>query len=158
MSSLNVLLVSYVFPPCGGVGVLRAASLARYLPAEGIRLDVVTAGNASAVGTDPTLLDEIPTDVHIHRTLTLDFPFGLKKKIKRLATRTNQNRTGLSKAPSVRKSSFLKSILENILVPDPQVAWLPILTRAARHIVLERNIGLVLITAPHSPTFFWSKD
>ena len=56
MSSLNVLLVTYTFPPSGGVGVLRAASLARYFPAEGIRLDVITARNASAVGADPTLL------------------------------------------------------------------------------------------------------
>ena len=34
MSPLNVLLVVYAFPPAGGVGVLRAASLARYFPAE----------------------------------------------------------------------------------------------------------------------------
>ena len=54
MSSLNVLLVTYVFPPGGGVGVFRAASLARYFPAEGIQLDVITARNASAVGADPS--------------------------------------------------------------------------------------------------------
>ena len=53
----------YVFPPAGGTGVMRAASLARYLPAEGIRLDVLTARNASAVGFDPTLLKEIPGEV-----------------------------------------------------------------------------------------------
>ena len=52
MKTLNVLLVSYVFPPVGGTGVMRAASLARYLPAEGIRLDVLTAGNAASVA-DP---------------------------------------------------------------------------------------------------------
>ncbi len=61
MSTLNVLLVSYSFPPAGGVGVLRTASLARYLPAEGIRLDVLTARNAAAVGSDPALIREIAT-------------------------------------------------------------------------------------------------
>ncbi len=75
MKALNVLLVTYVFPPVGGVGVMRAASLARYFPAEGIRLDVLTTRNASAVGSDPTLLKEIPTEVKIHRTVTLDLPF-----------------------------------------------------------------------------------
>ena len=46
MSALNVLLVTYRFPPVGGTGVMRASSLARYLPAEGIRLDVLTTRNA----------------------------------------------------------------------------------------------------------------
>ena len=54
---------------------MRAASLARYFPAEGIRLDVLTPRSASAVGSDPTLLKKIPTEVTVHRTLTLDLPF-----------------------------------------------------------------------------------
>src|ERR1019366_7491465 len=72
MNNLNVLLVPYTFPPAGGTGVMRAASLARYLPAEGIRLDVLTARNASAVGSDFALLKEIPAEVTVHRTITLD--------------------------------------------------------------------------------------
>ena len=84
MKPLNVLLVTYVFPPVGGTGVMRAASLARYFPAEGIRLDVLTARNASAVGADPSLLKEIPSEVRVHRTVTLDLPFGIKKRIKKL--------------------------------------------------------------------------
>ena len=63
---------------------MRASSFARYFPAEGIRLDVLTARNASAVGSDPTLLKEIPSEVTVHRTLTLDLPFSIKKRIKRL--------------------------------------------------------------------------
>jgi len=73
MNNLNVLLVTYSFPPIGGVGVLRAASLARYFPSEGIRLDVLTAHNASAVGFDPSLLSEIPSEVTVHRTITFTF-------------------------------------------------------------------------------------
>src|SRR5277367_5406130 len=78
MSLLNVLLVVYAFPPAGGVGVLRAASLARYFPAEGIKLDVLTTRNPSSVGTDHSLLRELPPEVNIHRTITLDLPFGIK--------------------------------------------------------------------------------
>src|SRR6201996_4141583 len=87
MEPLNVLLVSYVFPPVGGTGVMRAASLARYLPAEGVRLDVLTTRNPAAVGTDPTLLKDIPPSVTVHRTLTLDLPFGVKKGLKRFVKR-----------------------------------------------------------------------
>ena len=86
MSPLNVLLVVYAFPPAGGVGVLRAASLARYFPAEGIKLDVLTTRNPSSVGTDPSLLRRLPPEVNIHRTITLDLPFGIKKRLKSLVT------------------------------------------------------------------------
>jgi len=148
MTPLNVLLVTYSFPPAGGVGVLRAASLARYLPAEEIRLDVLTTRNASAVGTDSTLLRAIPPDVTVHRTMTLDLPFGIKKRIKRMITgaRSNGGKAAASVTPA--KPSFLKTLLQDLLLPDPQVTWLPVLSRAARRIVKERNIGLVLITVP----------
>jgi glycosyltransferase involved in cell wall biosynthesis len=148
MSTLNVLLVTYGFPPSGGVGVLRAASLARYFPAEGIQLDVLTTRNASAVGVDPTLLKEIPAEVRVHRTVTLDLPFGIKKRIKRLLTRAEvpAGKSTSNRAPG--KPNIFKRILENILLPDPQVTWLPVLTRTARSIVRKRGIDLVLITVP----------
>ncbi len=147
MSSLNVLLVTYHFPPAGGVGVLRAASLARYFPAEGIRLDVLTARNASVVGSDPSLLKEIPAEVTIHRTVTLDLPFGIKKGIKRLISGAKAP-AGKAAVPAVAKSTPIRRALEGVLLPDPQVTWLPILTLAARRLVRKRNIDLVLITAP----------
>jgi glycosyltransferase involved in cell wall biosynthesis len=148
MSDLNVLLVCYAFPPAGGTGVMRAASLARYLPGEGIRLDVLTTRNASAVGTDSSLLKDIPADVRIHRTLTLDLPFGIKKGIKKLLMGKKPAAGAAPAAGQEAKHGGIKKILENILVPDPQVTWYPVLTRAARRIVKKRKIDLVLITAP----------
>jgi hypothetical protein len=38
--------------------------------------------------------------------------------------------------------------LQDLLQPDPQVTWLPVLTRAAWRIIRKRNIDLVLITVP----------
>jgi len=148
MKLLNVLLITYSFPPAGGVGVLRAASLARYLPAEGIRLDVLTARNASAVGADTALLNEIPADVRIHRTFTLDLPFGIKKWLKkRIAGRKPLKDTAAAAGPSA-KPNFLKRALQDLLLPDPQVTWLPIAARAACSIVRRRKIDFVLITVP----------
>lgn len=127
---------------------MRATSLARYLPAEGVRLDVLTARNASAVGTDPTLLREIPAEVTVHRTLTLDLPFSLKKRIKRLIAGRKPPAGNPASMAAAGKPSLLKRVIGDILQPDPQVTWFPVLTRAARRIIRERNIDLVLITAP----------
>ncbi|MGB6974749.1 MAG: glycosyltransferase [Terracidiphilus sp.] len=145
---MNVLLVTYSFPPVGGVGVLRAASLARYLPAHGIRLDVLTAQNPSAVGADPELLNDIPKNVTIHRTLTIDLPFGLKKWIKNRITGTRGKLSGSSAKAKPQRPGLLRRVAQDLLLPDPQVTWLPVLTRAACRIIQRRNIDLVLITAP----------
>jgi glycosyltransferase involved in cell wall biosynthesis len=154
--SLNVLLVNYTFPPVGGVNVLRVASLARYLPAHGIRVDVLTTRNPSSVGTDPSLLNDVPAEVTVHRTITLDLPFGVKKTIKRLLTgsRPPTEQAPKDAAPSnpnSAKPNPLKRIVQDALLPDPQVTWVPILTRAAHRIVRDRKIDLVLIScAPFS--------
>jgi glycosyltransferase involved in cell wall biosynthesis len=148
MSALNVLLVTYSFPPAGGVGVLRAASLARYLPGQGIRLHVLTARNASAVGADASLLNEIPAEVEVHRTVTLDIPFGIKKLIKRVIMRGGAPAAKAAAASAGGRPGFLKRIVQDILLPDPQVTWLPALTRAARHIVKAKQIDVVVITVP----------
>lgn len=151
MKKLNVLLIVYAFPPAGGVGVLRAASLARYLPAKGIRLDVLTTRNPSSVGRDASLLADIPPEVTIHRTLTLDLPFGIKKRLKRFVTGGRPPSEKGEPAARSKNSGILKWLLQDVLLPDPQVTWFPFLKRAARRIVRARNIDLVLITtAPFS--------
>jgi hypothetical protein len=152
MSKLKVLLVVYAFPPAGGVGTLRAASLARYFPGQEIQLDVLTTRNPSSVGMDHSLLDDIPPEVTIHRTFTLDLPFGLKKRIKGLLTAGVPSlQHSVAPGTAVSKPGLLSRIVQDTFLPDPQVTWLPILTRAARRIVRERYIDIVVITgAPYS--------
>jgi len=147
---LNVLLVVYAFPPAAGVGVLRAASLARYLPNEGIRLDVLTTRNSSAVGLDPSLLEDIPPAVTIHRTMTLDLPFSLKKRLKRVVT-GGRPPSPAEQGTAQPSSGVLKRAFQDLFLPDPQVVWLPVLSRVAPRIVRNRAIDLVIITgAPFS--------
>ena len=144
MIPLNVLLVSYSFPPVGGTGVIRAANLARYLSGEGIHLDVLTARNASAVGNDAAFLKEIPDSVNVHRTFTFDLPFGIRKRIKKVIT--GDKPRGGQTGPS--KPNIIKRTIQDILQPDPQVTWFPVAIRAASRIVEKSKIDLVIITVP----------
>lgn len=127
---------------------MRAASLARYFPAEGIRLDVLTTRSPAAVGTDESLLADIPAEVTVHRTITLDLPFGIKKRVKRLVTGKTPKPHIAAGPAGPATPSLLKRLVQELLVPDPQRTWLPVLTRAARRIVKEREIDLVLLTVP----------
>lgn len=143
---MNVLLITFSFPPAGGVGVLRALSLAKYLPESGVRVDVLTARNAPAVGKDLSLLQQVPAEVKVHHTWTLDLPFWLRKSIKKAVTGGTGGATAAtSKAGG---GNPLKQLIGNLLLPDPQVGWLPFALPAAVRIIRERAIDAVLITVP----------
>jgi glycosyltransferase involved in cell wall biosynthesis len=154
---MNALLITFSFPPAGGVGVLRALSLAKYLPESGCRVDVLTARNAPSVGRDESLLRQVPDSVKVHRTWTLDLPFGLRKWIKKRLSRRGsgyvsssagaaEDSTNLSTSPGLLQS--IRSLVANLLLPDPQIGWLPFAVPAARGLVRSRQIDVVIITVP----------
>ena len=59
----RLLIISYLFPPAGGVAVQRALSVAKYLPGCGYSVHVLRARNASAPVEDPGLLRHVPATV-----------------------------------------------------------------------------------------------
>lgn len=130
--------------------MLRALSLAKYLPENGIRVDVLTARNAPAVGRDVTLLQQVPSEVTVHRTWTLDLPFWLRKSVKKAVTGGKGKSTVATgvQATSPSRGNPLKRLIGNLLLPDPQVGWLPFALPAAVRIIRERSIDAVLITVP----------
>lgn len=144
---MNVLLITFSFPPAGGVGVLRVLSLAKYLPENGVRVDVLTARNAPAVGKDLALLRQVPQSVTVHRTWTLDLPFWLRKAIKKRVVGGGGKAAAGAKA-TVKPGNPLKQFIGNLLLPDPQIGWLPFALPAAEKIIRERKIDVVLITVP----------
>ena len=56
----KLALISYMFPPAGGVAVLRALSFVKYLPSHGIDVHVLAARNPSTPAWDYSLLEQIP--------------------------------------------------------------------------------------------------
>ncbi len=142
---MNVLLITFSFPPAGGVGVLRALSLAKYLPENGVRVDVLTARNAPSVGRDMALLRQVPESVTVHRTWTLDLPFWLRKAVKKGISGGGGKATS---SAAGKRGNPLKQFIGNLLLPDPQIGWLPFALPAAEKIIRDRKIDLVLITVP----------
>ena len=152
---MNLLLITYVFPPSGGVGVLRALSLTKYLPDNGVRVDVLTARNAAAVGKDLSLLKQVPEGTTVHRSWTIDLPFALRKAIKqRLSGKGGAKKAG----DPPGRGSVIKRLIGDLLLPDPQVGWLPFAFPAAKRIIRQRKIDAVIITAaPYSSLMLASK-
>jgi glycosyltransferase involved in cell wall biosynthesis len=157
MARTRVLLISCYFPPTGGVQVLRALSLARYLPECGIDLHVLTTKNPSVPTFDYGLGKQIPESVTIHRTLTLEPPFHLRKKIwSRLkGSSSPATKAAPTQAPGLlgRAKRSLGDVVARTLCPDPQVLWYPTAIREAKRIVRQHGIEAVVVTAPPFSAF-----
>lgn len=64
---MKALLVSYDFPPVGGVGVQRASKLAKYLPASGVQAVVLSNAHAYSAVMDEQLYQSDCQDMQIIR-------------------------------------------------------------------------------------------
>ena len=85
--------------------------------------------------------------VTVHRTWTLDLPFWLRKTVKKAISGGEGKATARAQA-TVKDGNPLKQFIGNLLLPDPQVGWLPFALPAAERIIRERKIDVVLITVP----------
>lgn len=63
----RLLMISAAFPPCGGSGVQRTVKFAKYLPENGWLPTVWTVDRMDDLPQDPTLLDDLGTDVSVFR-------------------------------------------------------------------------------------------
>jgi len=142
MDPLRALLVSYAFPPVGGAGVQRSVKMAKYLPHHGVTPSVMTVENPSAPVLDQTFDKDLPPGMTILRARTFEPGYGAKQAVWKAST--TQKKT-------LRQQLVgqVVSMGRKVLIPDPQLLWLP---QAARTLA-GRLRGpdaddVVLITAP----------
>src|SRR5580704_10951149 len=151
ISADKILLISCYFPPAGGIGVQRAVSLARYLTQNGFKVFVLSA-KASVPTVDADLLNNIPEEVEVHRTWTLEPPFRLRKKAwSRINVPTSKGFSNSWKSIVARK-------LKHLICPDPQVLWYPFAIRRASKLIGKEGIQTVLVTAPPISSFLIANE
>ncbi len=132
---------------------MRALSLAKYLPAQGFDVHVLSASNAGAPVRDPGLLSHLPPSVSLHRAFSPELPFHFRKRLWSLVSRPHTSTSPEdSRSPSAWKD-FLSRTARRVFSPDPQVVWVPNAIRAARRIIRRHGIQAVLVTAPPFSVF-----
>ncbi len=121
-----VLMISYLFPPMGGVGVQRSLKFVRYLPEFGWAPSVVTCQPSRGGFRDEDLLKEIPINTPITRTVALVPSPRLPWRVREFITRW-------------------------LLTVDEQVGWLPFAYRAGKRIMEEQPVEVIYSTsAPYT--------
>ncbi|HKT48971.1 MAG TPA: glycosyltransferase [Candidatus Angelobacter sp.] len=161
---LRILLISYLFPPAGGIGVQRALSLARYLPECGFEVHVLSAANAAAPVRDPALCLRVPQEVKQHHAFTPEVPFWVRHTIWNYLSRSKKPKKGAPNpqeqiAPPNGKpqaggvKSLATRAIRRILSPEPEVLWAPFAIRKAKDVVRKHGIDVVMVTAPPFSSF-----
>jgi hypothetical protein len=155
MSAPRILLISYLFPPMGGIGVQRALSIARYLPDHGFELHVLRAPNAAGPVIDPALANLVPSNVHQHGAFTPEVPFALRQKAWQWLNRKKNRRpiNTTAKLVTTGKQPLASQVIRKVLAPEPEILWVPFALRVARKIVKQYKIDAAIITAPPFSAF-----
>jgi glycosyltransferase involved in cell wall biosynthesis len=132
-------------------------SLAKYLPRHGYEVHVLSCRNPGMPVMDPSLCRHIPPEVRLHRSISPEPPYQLRKKIWSLFSRRPAKNAGSARKPSGTGGGGLRGWARNalleLLCPDPEVVWVPFATRRARRIIRRHGIGTVVVTAPPFSSF-----
>jgi glycosyltransferase involved in cell wall biosynthesis len=144
---MRALIVSYAFPPVGGAGVQRVLKLVKYLPAHGVRPTVLTVADPSVPVRDASLERDVPAGVEVIRAKTFE-PSYVAKGLFLKAARTTERRL------ADRAGAGLVKLGSRMLVPDPQVLWLPGAHSALLRRLSRRADDVVFISAPPFSQFW----
>jgi glycosyltransferase involved in cell wall biosynthesis len=138
---MRAVIVSYSFPPVGGAGVQRVLKLAKYLPSYGVTVSVLTVENPSVPLSDASLERDVPQSVEVFRARTLEPSYRAKELAWRAAASTVT-----TPAAALRKR--VVGLGKSLLVPDPQVLWVPGAAKALLARLRARSDHVVLISGP----------
>ena len=159
--SRRVLMVTYYFPPVGGIGVVRTLKHSLYLPRWGWWPVIVAPGNPEHPVRDAGLLAALPPDMEVHRTSSLEPGKLLNAVVRRVGRRgADQRGDGVSDVVGkVGRRSWKTRLLRLplslwrwfwgiVLFPDWAAPWLPFAVRAATRAHRERPVDVVYSSGP----------
>lgn len=132
----RVLFLAHDFPPVASAAAQRARQFVRYLPAHGWQPVVVTPRNGSSWAHDPTVAADLPSDLGVHRTGSIEAGRVLGR-----LRRTGADGNGAASAS--RAAAWLR---EWAFVPDANAGWIPFAVAAAAR--RARRADVVMTTNP----------
>ena len=146
-SSHKILIITYYWPPSGGVGVQRWMNFALQLKARGWDVRVLTPENPQFEVKDETLLEkvkEIPTI-----KVPIWEPFNLFHKITGNKDRNNVKQgLALEKSRKSITDKLMVWIRGNVFIPDPRIFWVRPASKKAIKVIEAEEIGTVITTGP----------
>ena len=147
MSSKKVLIITYYWPPSGGVGVQRWMNYALQLKKRGWEPIILTPQNPQFEIRDEKQTAKV-TKISVYKVPIWE-PFSF---FHTLTGRREKGKIQQGLILENPKKSFSNKILVwirgNLFIPDPRVFWVRSATKKANEIIRENGIDLMITTGP----------
>jgi glycosyltransferase involved in cell wall biosynthesis len=146
-SSRKILIITYYWPPSGGVGVQRWMNFALQLKKRGWEPIVLTPENPQFEIKDVKLLDKVKSIPVVK--LPIWEPFNLFHRLTGNKNRENvQQGLVLEKSHKSTKDKLMVWVRGNLLVPDPRVFWVKSASKKAIELINKDGIDTIITTGP----------
>jgi glycosyltransferase involved in cell wall biosynthesis len=147
----KLLIISYYWPPAGGPGVQRWVKFSKYLTRMGYSCYVITVyeKHASYPSLDPSLQKDVSSEVHITKTKSFE-------ALKIFSSLFKKEKVPYAGIPDKKKMSIVGKlalyIRSNFFIPDARKGWNKYALEAAKKIIEEEKIDVIITTSPPHST------
>lgn len=143
----KVLIITYYWPPASGPGVQRFLKFVKYFSSFGVHSTILTVKDGSFPATDETLLDDVPMEVVVYKTKTVE-PFAIYNSLR--GKKGKELEVGMANIKDTTSffGKIARWVRSNIFIPDARVGWNSYATRKALHVIKEDNIDTIITTGP----------
>lgn len=143
----KVLIITYYWPPAGGPGVQRVLKFAKYLPQFGWEPVILTVENGNFPAIDEGLVEEIPENLKVYRTKTLE-PFAIYNKFQGKDKSSAVDTFTITKTGKSFKDKLGNAIRSYFFIPDARKGWRPFAVKKGLEIIKQEKIDLIFSSSP----------
>jgi hypothetical protein len=147
MAKKKVLIISYYWPPSGGVGVNRCLKFAKYLRDFDWEPIVYAPSNASYPYFDETNFRHVPKDMIVLRKPILE-PFEIFKKISGRKKSDTANPVYVRDKKRSLIDEFAIWIRGNFFIPDARALWIKPSVNYLKKWLKENPVDAILTDGP----------
>ena len=148
MKNKRVLIITYYWPPSGGIGVIRCLKLVKYIRQFGWEPVVFTAENAHYPSIDHSNEGDIPKDVEVIKQKIIE-PHSLYKFLTGKKQEANVNDvfyTKKEKSGIIHRFSIW--VRSNFFIPDARYLWIKPSLRKLQAYLKEHPVDAIISSAP----------
>lgn len=143
----QVLIITYYWPPAGGIAVQRITKFCKYLNQFGWNPIVLTVENGNYENIDHSLENDIKHVSKVYRTISYE-PHLLYNCINSIFKKNKKSNTEPKTFQQSRLNTIAEYIRLNLFIPDTRIGWLLNAYHQGKQIIRQHKPELIFSTAP----------